>query len=81
MIIKNDQETPDIFDTWNQPLKKEPDLKEIVDPTVQHMTMRYSLFYADDIVQESIITKSKVKYQLDAQNNSDLDEEFKIGLR
>ena len=28
------------------------------------------------------MTKSKVKYQLaDAQNNGDLDEQFKIGLR
>ena len=47
------------------------------------MTTRYSLFFADDVVQESIQTKSKVKYQLadGKDNEGNLDENFKIGLR
>ena len=51
------------LDNKSKTLKQgKPGDKDIVDPTVEHMTTRYSLFFADDVVQESIQTKSKVKY-------------------
>ena len=43
-------------------LKKNGHKLQVDEPESQYMLTRYVLFYADDIVQQGILTKSEVQY-------------------